>query len=327
MKRCFGLILPGLFLFCGMQAVADTIVIDGKEYTGVYLRESASRYYVQVPKTGAVLSVCKEEVSPNQVRVSEDAVYRAELLAQWQSVKSAQPPSQPPRLPEHLRTPSDQSRAATQGVSTETEQSVPRLAMRGSASADRAANAPATSGMVSYVRLKNVPLGQALDGILRPQGLDYEVRNNYVYISTPERLRTEPFDRVETRFYPLSGNDTLPKIVLRQGAMYGGQGGFGGYTAGGYGGGMGGYGGGMGGYGGGMGGYGGGMGGYGGGMGGYGGGMGGFGGGGMGGFGGGMGGIRDVTVISNISDMFDTIDDRLVGEEPYYASQQRLRNR
>ncbi|HOL20702.1 MAG TPA: tetratricopeptide repeat protein [Candidatus Hydrogenedens sp.] len=91
------------------------------------------------------------------------------------------------------------------------------------------------------------------------------------------------------------------------GGMYGG----GGY-GGGYRGGVGGYGGGM--YGGGMGGmYGGGMGGmYGGGMyGGYRGGMGGYGGGmygGMGGYG------RDVTTLSNISDMFSSISDQVVGE-------------
>lgn len=90
---------------------------------------------------------------------------------------------------------------------------------------------------------------------------------------------------------------------------YGGFGGYGGYGRGGmYGGGLGGY----GGYGGGM--YGGGM--YGGGM--YGGGM--YGGGmygrGMyGGYGGMYGGFgRDVTTLSNISDMFSTISDQLVGE-------------
>ncbi len=92
------------------------------------------------------------------------------------------------------------------------------------------------------------------------------------------------------------------------GGMYGGGmygGGMGGYGRGMYGGGM--YGGGIGGFGGGM--YGGGM--YGGGM--YGGrGMygGGMYGGGM--FGGGFG--RDVTTLSNISDMFSTISDQLVGE-------------
>ncbi|MGI6138269.1 MAG: hypothetical protein ACOYI9_04490 [Candidatus Hydrogenedentales bacterium] len=98
------------------------------------------------------------------------------------------------------------------------------------------------------------------------------------------------------------------------GGMGGGMGGYGG----GMGGGMGGYGGGMGGgmMGGGMGGYGGGMGGgmMGGGMGGYGGGMGG---GRMGGMGGGMGGgMMDVTAISNISDLFTTISDMMVGEAP-----------
>ncbi len=107
------------------------------------------------------------------------------------------------------------------------------------------------------------------------------------------------------------------------GGMYGGMGGYGGGM---YGGGMGGYRGGMGGYGGGMYGgmggmYGGGMGGYGRGMGGMYGGMGGYGGGmygGMGGMYGGMGGMggmgRDVTTLSNISDMFSTISDQVVGE-------------
>ncbi len=117
---------------------------------------------------------------------------------------------------------------------------------------------------------------------------------------------------------------------------------------GGYGGGMGGYGGGMGGYGGGMGGgmmgggYGGGMGGgmMGGGMGGYGGGMGGgmMGGmGGMGGYGGGMGGMgggmmggmgggRDVTSISNISDLFSSINDAMVGEIPATTGSLGLRS-
>ncbi len=110
------------------------------------------------------------------------------------------------------------------------------------------------------------------------------------------------------------------------GGMYGGMGGgMGGMYGGGMYGGMGGmYGGGMGGYRGGMGGYGGGgmygggmyggMGGMYGGMGGYRGGMGGMYGG-MGGMYGGMGGFgRDVTTLSNISDMFSTISDQIVGE-------------
>ncbi len=110
----------------------------------------------------------------------------------------------------------------------------------------------------------------------------------------------------------------------------GGLGGFGGGGLGGFGGGgLGGFGGGQfgGGFGGGLGG--GGLGGFGGGgLGGFGGGgLGGFGGGGLGGIGGGrfgggfggggFGGIgRDVTALSNISDLFSSINDTLVGEVP-----------
>ncbi len=119
-----------------------------------------------------------------------------------------------------------------------------------------------------------------------------------------------------------------------QGGFGGGQGGgFGGGQGGGFGGGQGGFGGGQGGFGGGQGGFGGGQGGFGGGGqgGGFGGGQGGFGGGqggGQGGFGGGQGGGQggfggggggqggDVTATSNISDLFDTFPDEMVGETP-----------
>ncbi len=158
-----------------------------------------------------------------------------------------------------------------------------------------------TDGMVPYINLKSVTLRDALKALLRPLNLSFSVQPGFVWISTPDRIRLESFEELETRYYELrnAGAETLFKIVLRNpggggGGMMGGMGGMGG-RMGGYGGGMGGYGGGMsGGYGGGMsGGYGGGgMGGYGGGMsGGYGGGMsGGYGGGGMGGYGGGMSG-------------------------------------
>ena len=204
-----------------------------------------------------------------------------------------------------------------------------------------------SNGIVPYISLKDVTLREALKALLRPLGLDFSVQPGFVWISKPEIIRQESFEALETRFYEMRnvGSDRLFKLVLRNpfggvggmggmGGMYGGgMGSFGGRGYGGgmyggmggmYGGGMGGmYGGGMGGYRGGMGGMYGGMGGgmYGGGMGGYRGGMGGmYGGmggmyGGMGGMYGGMGGFgRDVTTLSNISDMFSTISDQIVGE-------------
>ncbi|OQC04787.1 MAG: Type IV pilus biogenesis and competence protein PilQ precursor [Candidatus Hydrogenedentes bacterium ADurb.Bin101] len=175
-----------------------------------------------------------------------------------------------------------------------------------------------TDGRVPYINLKNVSLAEGLQALLRPLGLDYSVQPGFIWITRPSIIRKESFEKLETRYYELrnAGSETLFKIVLRNtfgGVSGGGYGGMGGGMMGGMGG-MGGYGGGMGGYGGGMGG------GMMDGMGGYGGGMGGGMMGGMGGMRGGMGGGmmggRDVTSISNISDLFTSIPDIRVGESP-----------
>ena len=180
-----------------------------------------------------------------------------------------------------------------------------------------------TDGMVPYINLKDVTLRDALKALLRPLNLAFRVQPGFIWISTPDRIRFESFEELETRYYELrnAGAETLFKIVLQNPG--GGGGGYGGY-GGGYGGRSGGYGGGYGGggYGGRSGGYGGGGyggggyggGGYGGGgySGGYGGGRrGGYSGGGRrGGYGGG-GGIQ----ISNISQLFQgSFDDTQVGE-------------
>ena len=177
-----------------------------------------------------------------------------------------------------------------------------------------------TDGIVLYINLKDVTLREALKALLRPLNLDFSVQPGFIWISTPQRIREESFEELETRYYELrnAGAETLFKIVLRNPGGMGG--GYGGGGMGGMGGGMGGMGGGYG--GGGMGGgYGGGGmgGGYGGGGmgGGYGGGgMGGMGGG-MGGMGGGMGGMGGGGVqIQNISQLFGGMNDLQVGETP-----------
>jgi type II secretory pathway component GspD/PulD (secretin) len=204
-----------------------------------------------------------------------------------------------------------------------------------------------TDGIVPYINLKNVSLGDALSALLRTINLDYAVEQNFIWISTPRRIREESFEKLETRFYELrnAGQTTLFKIVLRNpfggsggsnigggggnfggggfgggsnfgggGGSFGGGGNFGGGGGGFGGGGLGGgsFGGGSGGFGGGGGNFGGGGGNFGGG--GFGGGGGNFGGG--GGFGGRGGGSNDVTQLSNISNLFSTINDLQVGEPP-----------
>ncbi|HUW62124.1 MAG TPA: STN domain-containing protein [Candidatus Bathyarchaeia archaeon] len=290
-----------LALLAGAPVWADSIVHNGKTYDNVYVREGNSSYYVQDPATGAVTAMPKSEVGAAGVNISSDASARQALLDQWKSAKTDKP------LPALTAVAQSAVMAAASARPVGPVPSDPAPAVR----------APANSGNAS-IKLKNVPLRDALRVTLRGQNLDYRVYDNYIYVSTPQRLRQEPLEGVRSRAYAVAGataSDTLPKIVLRNpGGAYPQMGYGGGMGGGGYGGGMG------GGYG--MGGGGMGMGG---GMGGgYGGGMGMRGGMGMGGMGGGMGmrggmmggGYGGGQAFSNISDLFFNIDDRLVGETP-----------
>ena len=290
-----------VILLLGVPVWADSLVHNGKTYNNVYVREGNTSYYAQDPATGTVTAFPKSEVGAGDVNISSDASARQVLLDQWKSAKTNKP------LPALTAVAQSALTAAASAQPADPAPADPAPSVR----------APAMRGNAS-VRLQNVPLRDALRVTLRGQNLDYQVRDNYIYVSTPQRLRQEPLDALQSRAYSVAGataSDTLPKIVLRNpGGAYP-QMGYGGGMGGGYGGGMGGgYGMGGGAYGmsGGMG-----MGGYGGGMGGYGGGMG------MGGMGGGMGGMGmrggmmgGGQAFSNISDLFFNIDDRLVGETP-----------
>jgi len=72
-----------------------------------------------------------------------------------------------------------------------------------------------TDGVVSSIKLTNVPLRQALKALLRPLNLDYEVQESFIWISTPERIRHETFEELETRYYELknAGAETMFKLV------------------------------------------------------------------------------------------------------------------
>ncbi|MCC6486637.1 MAG: carboxypeptidase regulatory-like domain-containing protein [Candidatus Hydrogenedentes bacterium] len=70
------------------------------------------------------------------------------------------------------------------GLSIELDTQV--IAPQGSAPTESAAYA--TDGIVPYVKLADVPFKDALKALLRPLGLDYDVRGDTVYISTPARL-------------------------------------------------------------------------------------------------------------------------------------------
>ena len=329
-------------------SVADSITVEGTTYEDVYVRQGGSMYYVALPDEGRVMSFAKSAVDPEAVVLTEDTSQRAALLRQWEERRIARQETAAPRL-DIGDADSNKASAVLAGRGASAAPAVPEQGY--GARAQR--NPPAGDGVVGRVSLKNVGLGQALKATLRPLNLDYSVQDNFVWISTPEKIRTESFEELETRTYALRGvgaSDTLPKIVLRHGplvaqasSLHSGRG-YGAYGDGGrYGRGRGAYGGARTygrsgsyrtGYGRGYGGYGaggrsanrlgsgglrggwGGTGAYGRG---YAGARGGYGypggaGGGGGGLYGGFGG--PVPHFSNISDLFYTIDDRRVGETP-----------
>ena len=61
-----------------------------------------------------------------------------------------------------------------------------------------------TNGAVTFIRLEDVPLKEALSALLRPLNLDYALNEDFIWISTPLRLRTETFEPLESRTYVLA---------------------------------------------------------------------------------------------------------------------------
>jgi hypothetical protein len=276
---------------------ADEITVNGTQYKDVYVRSTAQMYYIQTPDDGRVLSALHREVAPDSVIITEDVGAREAILARWKSNNPAQ-----------IRETKVREAMAEAASSEAQAASAPtNLQLKGDAAAFERA-AMRSNGYVPYIKLTDVPLGSALDGILRPLGLDYRIYGDYIYVSSPELLRREAQENMVTRSYTYHGNDTMHKVVLRNPFAVSGNaqtsgfgGGLGGQQSSGAGfGGQSNFGGGQGGFAG------------------QGGGQGGFGGGQQGGFGGGQGGGggSDVTATSNVSQLFSNIDDRLVGEAP-----------
>lgn len=285
-------------LLCPFFAPADSITFSGKTYENVYVREGGTMYFVQIPAEGRVISVAKSDVSADAVRTSANPEERKALLEEWNrnndkvrgiSAPVTAEPATPPPAPNP--TPSLTLKAAVDD-----------------AKATQGGSDTGYGPLVS-IHMKDVPLGDALKVMLRSHNLDYAVEDGYIWISTPENIRREASGPLETEAFALQNvNDTLPKIVLNnpssglaystEGNAYGGQygasttgrGGYGGRAGAGYGG--------------------------------YGGQgtMGGRGYGGAGGMYGGGGGMGVPMMtgahFSNVSDLFTTIDDRLVGETP-----------
>jgi type II secretory pathway component HofQ len=65
------------------------------------------------------------------------------------------------------------------------------------------------------IYLKNLPLSQALRGLLVPMGLDYKVQPDFVWISRPDVLQSETFEPLYTRAFRLQhirADVVIPKL-------------------------------------------------------------------------------------------------------------------
>lgn len=185
---------------------ADAITIDGQRQEGVYIRESGRVAIVHDPTDGSVEPHLLRDLDDGAIEYLEDESGRAELKAAWIRTRTArsitrEATSRATALPPaHARPmrPLPESAAAADG-----EASSP------------ANEPPASSGRVPRIDLREVPLRTALKAMLRPMGLDYEARDGMVFISSPETLRTESWEPLETRVYGIKNFDaTLPKIVV-----------------------------------------------------------------------------------------------------------------
>ncbi len=312
------------FLLVLMAAVpapvwSDSITVGDRDYTGVYLREGASMYYIQDPADGSIVNAPKTSAKPGSVAIDMDSERREALLAAWKAKRAAQ------ASPDGgVAISKDARRAATLAViarhsqaAEDADSKAPILRGKRPETVDSDPGAkPARqeiatgNGYVPYINLRDVPLRDALSALLGTMNLDYTVQDDIVWIGSPGDIRTGSFDGMETQYYALRSaiGETLPKIVVSNpaadAAFARGGGGFGGGGGGGAGGGFGGAGGGGGGAAGGAGAAGGG------------------GGAARGGGAAGGGGGQSSATFSNISELFFSIDDRLVGETPNLIAQQ-----
>jgi hypothetical protein len=214
----------------GQSARADAIRIEGVWHEDVVVVAGERMHYVLMPEDGAIRNVRNADVEEGGLILLEDGPEREALRNKWEAARAkaeeADTPHPEPQASQAIETPPP---------AADVPRTVPLLDSPRPISPpppERPAGLPGApvisvdadgrkTGMVRHVRLNNVPLGDALRVILRPLGLDYVNMGNYLFISTPERLRREPLESIDTRFHPTRGGQgaTLPKIVVRSPAL------------------------------------------------------------------------------------------------------------
>ncbi|GMV94712.1 MAG: hypothetical protein AMXMBFR82_44900 [Candidatus Hydrogenedentota bacterium] len=76
--------LVGVPIIVSFPALADSIAVEGRTYENVVVRESATRYLVEIPADGSVMSVSKDAVSLDSV-IIQPGEKRDALHDEWKA--------------------------------------------------------------------------------------------------------------------------------------------------------------------------------------------------------------------------------------------------
>ena len=74
-------------LWAGAVAADSIVTPDGVEHEDVYIRASEHLYYIQVPDSGEIITVRRDEVDSDDVRIHPDPDHREQLLRDWHEAR------------------------------------------------------------------------------------------------------------------------------------------------------------------------------------------------------------------------------------------------
>lgn len=201
---------------------ADSIVIDGVTHDDVYVRTTSNMYYVEFPEDGVLRSLSKGEVAKKTVSIDDNKEARRAIHARWKKSQKVLPNSvEAPKSPSvAVQAPgaTDAAFARARGLNSNRSARPNPRGVRAQG-APQPNNLPTseivTDGIIDSLTLRKVPLREALPAMLRPLNLSYVEKDGYIFISTPEKLRAEADEPLETRYYELGpSGETLFKIVV-----------------------------------------------------------------------------------------------------------------
>ncbi len=89
-------------LWAGAVAADSIVTPDGVEYEDVYIRATEHLYYIQVPDSGEIITVRRDEVGSDDVRIHPDPDHREQLLRDWHEARGLERADPEARVEERI---------------------------------------------------------------------------------------------------------------------------------------------------------------------------------------------------------------------------------